>query len=323
MLVRDKIRNFQMNDIQAIADVFRAADLALGLDPFFTAEKLRTFVESPEVDAANDLFVVERDGRVIGYADLELSESGRAFADGVVHPDFWRQGVGTQLVRVTEARILEKAESILTPDQPIAVRRNALEASPGEVALIEAQGYSYLRTFYQMRIELDHPVEVPPLPSGIVLRPFDRQQHGRAVYEAHQEAFADHWDFEGNRYEEWVHYTLDAPDMDFSLWQVAFDEASNEIAGMCINKPFGEGDPYMAWVRTLGVSRPWRKHGLGSALLKGSFALFQARGYLRAGLGVDASSLTNAVALYERAGMRVYRRAFAYQKMLRGTASEG
>jgi hypothetical protein len=35
-------------------------------------------------------------------------------------------------------------------------------------------------------------------------------------------------------------------------------------------------------------------------------------------LGVDASSLTNAVALYERAGMRVWSSRDAFYKMLRG-----
>ena len=68
--------------------------------------------------------------------------------------------------------------------------------------------------------------------------------------------------------------------------------------------------------------RQWRKQGLGSALLTHSFALFQERGYIRAGLGVDASSLTNAVALYERAGMHVHSRYLLYRKMLRGDAPE-
>ncbi len=318
MLVRDKIRNYRPEDLQAAADVFRAADIALGNDRFYTADMIRTYVESPEVDAAKDVFIVERDGRIIGYADLEVSPtSGRSWSDGVVHPDFWRQGVGAELVRVTEARILEKATVTLAPDVPITVQRHAMETSPGEVALLEAQGYQYIRTFYQMRIELDQPVQASPLPAGIVLRPFERDQHAQAVYEAQQEAFADHWGFEPNSFEEWAHFLLDAPEIDFSMWLLAFEETSGEIAGLCVNVPYGEGNPQMAWTRILGVRRAWRKRGLGSALLNHSFKLFQARGYVRAGLGVDASSLTNAVALYERAGMHVHKRTFAYEKTLR------
>jgi len=323
MIVRDKIRPYHPDDLHPIADVFRAADDALGQNQYFSAEMLQTFIDSPEIDAAKDLFVVERDGRVIGFADCELnSATGHAFGDGVVHPDFWRQGVGTELVRVTEARILEKAAAELVPELPLWVQRNALESSAGEIRLIESQGYSYLRTFYRMRIEFDHPMIAPPLPPGIVLRPFERERDGYTVYQVQQEAFADHWNFEAATYEEWAHFLLDAPNLDFSLWLIAFDESANEIAGICVNNSFGEGDPKMAWTRMLGVRRPWRKQGLGLALLQNSFALFQSRGYVRAGLGVDASSLTNAVALYERAGMHVHERVFAYQKYLRGAAKD-
>jgi ribosomal protein S18 acetylase RimI-like enzyme len=173
-----------------------------------------------------------------------------------------------------------------------------------------------------MRIELDQPFLVNEYPGGIVERWFERDQHAHAVYEAHQEAFADHWGFERSSYEEWAHFLLDAPNVDTTMWKIAWDEARSEIAGLCLNGPYGEGDPQMAWTRVLGVRRPYRKQGLGEALLKHSFGLFQARGYRRAGLGVDASSLTNAVALYERAGMHVHKRTFAYQKSLRRQAPE-
>jgi ribosomal protein S18 acetylase RimI-like enzyme len=72
----------------------------------------------------------------------------------------------------------------------------------------------------------------------------------------------------------------------------------------------------------LAVRRPWRKRGLGYALLKRSFALFQSRGFKTAALGVDGSSLTNAVALYERAGMYVQQQRIVFRKMLRGTEED-
>src|SRR5262249_7869137 len=102
---------------------------------------------------------------------------------------------------------------------------------------------------------------------------------------------------------------------------VAYD--GDEIAGICLNRASGGEDPRMAWVGTLGVRRQWRRQGVGEALLRTSFARFQAAGYQRAGLMVDASSLTNAVALYERAGMHIQMRTLVYRKMLRGTAPEG
>ena len=171
-----------------------------------------------------------------------------------------------------------------------------------------------------MRIELDQPVEVAPLPEGIVLRRFDREHDAEAVYEAYQDTFADHWGHERSTYDDWVRFVLNYPAADLSMWLVAW--AGDEIAGICLCRPYEEADQRMGWVGALGVRRAWRKRGLGSALLRYSFALFQERGYLRAALGVDASSLTNAVALYQRAGMHVHYRYLLYRKILRGDAAE-
>ena len=54
---------------------------------------------------------------------------------------------------------------------------------------------------------------------------------------------------------------------------------------------------------SLSVRRPWRKQGLGLALLQQSIAEFYRRGYRKVGLGVDAQNLSGAVRLYEKAGM--------------------
>ena len=73
----------------------------------------------------------------------------------------------------------------------------------------------------------------------------------------------------------------------------------------------------MGWVSTLGVRRPWRRKGLGLALLQHSFGEFHRRGKCRVGLGVDADSLTGATRLYEKAGMEVHRQYASYEKELR------
>ena len=89
-------------------------------------------------------------------------------------------------------------------------------------------------------------------------------------------------------------------DFDPSLWFLALD--GDRIAGTALCFPRSE---QLAWVRGLGVRRPWRGRGLGMALLQHAFAAFYARGMRIAGLGVDAQSPSGATRLYERAGMRV------------------
>ena len=313
------VRPYDPADYSVMADIANAANHAVGDGGSVTAEELAVYFSAPDFDRLNDSFLLERDGRMVGMTDLEFSAaSGHAQADGVVHPEHNREGIGTELIRLTEARALARAEAELTADQSLSLQRNISATNAAAIRLFEAHGYRLIRTFYQMRIVLDQPIEVPPLPAGLELRPFDRARHAEAVYEAQQESFADHWGFERHSFEDWAHYMIDSPSSDVSMWLIARDEASDEIAGICLNRPYEEADQRMGWTGSLGVRRPWRKQGLGLALLTHSFALFQERGYVRAGLGVDASSLTNAVELYKHAGMHIHAIYLFYRKMLRG-----
>src|SRR5216683_6438886 len=108
-----------------------------------------------------------------------------------------------------------------------------------------------------------------------------------------------------------VHKLIEECDFDPSLWFLALD--GNEIAGasLCTN----QGD--YGWVDTLAVRRPWRRKGLGMALLLHSFAEFYRRSKNKIGLGVDSQNLTGATRLYERAGMHVARIHITYEKELR------
>ena len=75
------------------------------------------------------------------------------------------------------------------------------------------------------------------------------------------------------------------------------------------------------WVGILGVLREWRRRGIGRALLLHAFHEFKRRGLPRAGLGVDAESLTGANRLYESAGMHVVRQLDFFEKQLAPAAA--
>ncbi len=311
------IRPYDPADYPAIVELANAANRAIGDSSGPTVEQLSNYFSAPDFDRLNDSFLIERAGKIVGVSDLEFSAAGgRAWAAGSVHPDEHCQGIGTRLIQLTEARALARAETELRAEQALSIDRNTSDANAAAIHLFEARGYRPVRTFYRMRIDLAAHVEALPLPDGLEIRSFDPAEQAEAVYAAHQESFADHWGFEPETYEAWTHSNLNVDNFDPSLWQVAWD--GDQVAGICLNQQHQD----FGWVATLGVRRAWRKRGLGLVLLRNSFALFQARGCQSAGLGVDASSLTNAVALYERAGMVVHKRWFTYRKMLRGTEPE-
>ena len=98
---------------------------------------------------------------------------------------------------------------------------------------------------------------------------------------------------------------------DPGLWLLAVD--GGEVAGAAVC----EERPEAGWVGELAVRRPWRRRGLGLALLRRAFVEFYRRGRRKVALAVDSQSLTGATRLYERAGMRVERLYSVYRKELR------
>jgi len=101
--------------------------------------------------------------------------------------------------------------------------------------------------------------------------------------------------------------------VDRTLWWVA--RAEGELAGVILASWKRMGD--WGFVDTLGVRRPWRRRGVGEALLRTAMLEFWRRGERRVALGVDAESPTGATRLYERVGMRVFWRSVVWEKELR------
>jgi GNAT superfamily N-acetyltransferase len=91
----------------------------------------------------------------------------------------------------------------------------------------------------------------------------------------------------------------------------------DEIAGINFCRTHSPYDANVGWVGSLGVRRPWRKQGLGLALLRYSFNEFYRRGKRKVGLGVNAQNLTGALRIYENAGMHVAQAEDVYEKELR------
>lgn len=237
---------------------------------------------------------------------------------GVVHPDHWGRGIGSHTVSWAEERAssaLEKCEL----DLRVAPRSGMVALNKAGKDLFERLGWKHIRSFYRMVTDLNAAPEVPQLPAGISIRPYDPETELEAVYHTMWEAFRDHFGvivppFEKG-FAEFKHSLIEVPGYDPRFWFVAMN--GDQMVGISICQPVDDEDPDCGWVNELGVLRPWRQHGIGYALLKHSFAAFYAAGRKRAGLGVDSQNLTGALRLYERAGMKVARQFDQYEKELR------
>jgi mycothiol synthase len=179
--------------------------------------------------------------------------------------------------------------------------------------VLEEGGYAPARHSFRMLIELDGELPEPAWPDGIAVRTF-RPGEERRMYEANNAAFADEWYFAPFPFDEWLEVQAGRPSHDPSLWWVA--EAGDELAGFSRNSWAFSGDPEHGWVNSLGVLPPYRRRGLGEALLRHSFRDFRERGATQVSLGVDSQNETGAVRLYERVGMHIHRRSTTWEKGL-------
>lgn len=314
------IRHFEWDDLPALVDVINCAVEVDQEDQYTNLEALRVRFEQPYFDPQdNCLIAVLPDGRISGMCTAELHPLlGVAWGMGYVHPAFRKQGIGTKLLRAADDRHRERAHNELQPDMSLVCTRHCRDTSAA-VPLFEAEGYEVTRVSWFMRMDLSDPVEVPPLPEGIALRPFDRERDAVAVHQAQDNIFCNNWGYMTVPHEVWAHYAF-SETFDPSLWLVAMD--GDQIAGLCLCRAWGDTEPGLGWVEPLGVRSDWRKRGLGSTLLRYGLQKMQAHGFTIGGLEVDSENTTNAVALYERAGMHVHKRYLIYRKAIRGPHEE-
>jgi ribosomal protein S18 acetylase RimI-like enzyme len=289
----------------------------------FGLENVRNEWAEPGFNLATDTRIAcLPDGQIVGYIEFWNSTPHvNSWIWARVHPDFRGQGIGTALMDWAEQR----AQAAL-PKAPDGARvvmvSGSISTHQPSIELLTTRGFREVRRFFTMEIALDESPSAADWPTGIAVRAM-RPGEERAIYAALDEAFKDHWGHVESPFEEgfarWQHYALNDPDCDTSLWFLAMD--GDEIAGASLCWPTTTEDPDRGWISTLGVRRPWRRSGLGLALLRHSFAELYARGRRKAGLGVDATSLTGATRLYEKAGMRPIRQYINFEKELRGGAS--
>lgn len=307
------LRPLQWSDADAVAQLIYDACAAEG-DAILamSADELKHEWQSSDFNLEQDAFVVQtREKRVVGYAELNNSY-GHAILnmDGNAHPDFKERGIGTTLLRVIEKRARELM-SLAEPDVRVAIKTTINKNIADGVTLHQNEGYQPIRYHWRMEVVLNNPPEKPKLPEGIELRPFIKGEHDVAVWRAQNEAFRDHPGSHESPLEEWRRVRFDDPEFDPTLWAIAW--AGDEVAGFSLNRHrMGIG-----WIRTIGVRRPWRKRGLGEALLIHSFGEYYRRGKRTIGLGVNAHNPTGATRLYQKVGMYAASEHVTYEKELR------
>ncbi len=316
------------DDLQAIVALRNEASLDIRGTPITAVHwQQRAWLENG-VNLATDSRVVETaDGRVIGYVELSSEHPFVVHEmSGAVHPAFRGQGIGGQLVAWAEQRARQGIAKA-PPDARLLLHCPLFDRDmPGQM-LLQDHGFTAVREFVHLQMQLTSPPPAPELPEGVVIRPLqatDWPQVGPAL----EEAFADHWGI--------LQYEMDEPDEDehdaprpqrdptifrpdyfnspglcFVAW------AGDEVAGSCLCNEKSVENPQAGYLGSLSIRHPWRRQGLGLALTHTALAEFFRRGIRHILTDTDGDSFTRAYQLYQKAGMHIYRREIVYEKELR------
>ena len=307
-------------DYLNMAEIINTANQADNNDEFVTAENIENnYKHLQRSETARDMIFVEIDGEPVGYGRCmwDKEQDGKYLYSFFLHmkPKGRSKGLGKAMVGYFLQRLQEISEEH-PADAPKFFQSWSSKTTPWYIQLLESSDFEIVRYGIEMSRPCSQPMEVTPLPEGIVVRQPTPAEY-RKVWEAQAEAFRDHWGYVApteKDYQRWLDFTFFNPE----IWKVAWDGA--EVVGMVLNfvnqEENEELDRKRGYTENISVRRPWRRQGVARGLLTRSIKMFQEMGMEETALGVDTGNPNGAKQLYEDVGYIEQKRMMTYRKPL-------
>ena len=279
-----------------------------------TIEDMEVWKKSPNFDSTG-MFIAELDGRPVGavnaYIDRKRKEKkGFLRALGVV-PEFRRKGVGRRLVESAIESLKERGmESVegWTREGKVACK-----------SLLESMGFKLIRVFSTMRRDLErNPYNIGEH-KKLKMREMETNMDDiRLLTRLENEAFKEHFNFRPRTIEETKYWITNKPWCDILGFFFAYiDDKPVGYVGAGIDSRFIEHrNIRRGWIMTIGVLKPNRRRGIGTALMQRGMEFLESKGMTEVELGVDDSNPTKAIELYKKVGFKVAHKDLTYLRKI-------
>ena len=320
-----EIRQFEgPRDYEVMAAVYTASTPLDGFQQPRTADDFQKHYAAFGMHAEEIGFVAEAGGIGIGYVvgsdDGDSEEFGhRRYHVGLVHPEWRRRGIGTELVRRVQDRLLEV---LPTNGERATFITQILGTQQGAPELLEASGYHAARySLAMVRSNLEDLGDTD-LPTGITSHPA-RLDEAPRIFWAMDEAMRDEpaWTpFDDDKVAAAIAHPLFGQ---LDMWQVAWDgdEPVGGVLGWIDSAENEQRNRRRGYTEGIWVRRRWRGRGIASALIERNLNELRRRGMSEAALSVDADNPTGALRLYERHGFRRVRTDLLYARPIDGAVT--
>lgn len=306
------VRRPVQGDRDALLALCRADEQAATGEASTTAAEIDELLNPAHTRIDEDQWVVVDGTRIVGYGLVwDHGHTDHQDVDVYRHPSLGSEALRAAVLDLLLARVADRARTAGYPR--IVTGAGCYAADDQYASTLRSRGFTHVRTFHHLRIELDPQTPVVTWsPPGVEIVGFiGDEQSWRELHTVVDTGFAEHWGYVPVAYE---HYRADIeaePHPDLAMWRVAV--ADGRMVGVARasgrNVEIGGG-----WVSELAVLPEYRGRGIARALLASAFEANRQAGRRRVGLHVDSDNGTGAVRLYESVGMMLERQIHAYER---------
>ena len=292
------------DDLPALLDLFHRSERAELGEPYSSAADLRNLLATPGLDLPTRTMAIEENGQFNGFAALYPAPNQSALRAWLVVTPQRPTEAANPLLDLIETWA-DADHDASTPEVNAYQFANAL-AGPA----LTAHGWRIVHSNTRLVIDLAAP-SVPFAPNPrIRVRVAADDAERRVAHAVLEDAIAQDWNHERREFDEFSAAQQARPGYDEKLWFVA--DLDDEPAGVLIARDPESG----AWVAWLGVVERARGNGVAKHLLLTAFDTLRARGRRIVGVDTDTHNATDAVKVYEKAGMVVEGTAQAWAREL-------
>lgn len=285
-----EIRAATAEDAEQVFELLDARSRAA----FGTSEVSKPLVLGEIRRSADDRFVAEENGCLVGYAHVRPSHDVVVATGDAATADALLASV-EERARARGVAAIEAA--VVAADEPFH-------------SLVQRAGFVHERVILRMWRMLDEEIAAPTWIAGVTVRGYE-DRDGRAVKTLLDDAYD--WDphYVPQSYDAWHGYMTEHEEFDPSLWFLA--ERRGQLIACALHWKEHNG---RGWLKDIAVHESARGVGLGRSLIRHGLRAYEQRGVGRVGLKVDEANPTGAAGLYAREGFVIDQHLEIWRKPL-------